>query len=429
MAQHRKSHERAARLLAENPSEQAEDSGNRPSPDGLSPNPSSRHPAWPLHHPRASRLRWHGRGLSRARPTAAARCRHQAAAGPRGLAPRSDRALQAGGEAARRAEPSQHCRHLRPARGGRRHRPDSRARRRPHAGEPAQGRAASVAGARSDRETDRGGARGRAREGDRSPRSQARQREGAARWRGQGARLRHCEGAQCAFGDRCRRRTLVVDGAGCGVRDACLHEPGAAARTARRPPRGHVGLWPAAVGNAHREAGVWWRHARGSDRRRPQCRTGVGHAAPQHTPVRPSPVGAHAAEGSQAAARLRVRCQARARRCVQHGAPAGGGCGTAAPAVGGGSSQCRGAGRSHGADAAASAARIGGHACQRRTRSRHRTAGGPRAGHGAVARWARRRLRVARHRRAVDALPPEARFAGGHASQLDRERHQPVLFA
>ena len=132
------------------------------------------------------------------------------------------------------------------------------------------------------RPPDRRGARGGAREGDRPPRPQARQRQAHAGREGQGPRLRPRQGDGPGGGRRVRGRPRALahadeladdDG---GARHAArrhprhrgLHGAGAGARQRGRQARRHLGLRRRPLRDAHRPVALRRRHGQRHARRR-----------------------------------------------------------------------------------------------------------------------------------------------------------------
>ena len=155
----------------------------------------------------------------------------------------------------RRAQPSEHRRHVRPRRGPRRLRRWSSS---SSTGQTLADRLAAgpllARGSAGPRATDAAGPRRRARARHRSPRPEARQHRGDARRHGEGARLRAREG----LGPTIRRRRHVgptITGAATGrhdARHAGVHEPGAGARPGRRQANRHLVVRLRALRNADR---------------------------------------------------------------------------------------------------------------------------------------------------------------------------------
>ncbi len=183
---------------------------------------------------------------------------------------------------------------------------DSRAGRRRNARRADRSRSASDRRGARDRAPDRPRPRGRAREGDRAPGSQAREREARPGRTGQGARLRARESARHrrvlaghhVFADDDRGR----DAGRRRARHGRLHVAGAGARQARRRARRHLGLRDGALRDAHGPQGLrgrdGLRHARGD----PHEGAGLERAAGRHAGVgpprasplpRPGPEDAH----------------------------------------------------------------------------------------------------------------------------------------
>ncbi len=134
-----------------------------------------------------------------------------------------------------------------------------------------------------DRAADRGRARGGAREGDRAPGPQARQREGHAGRQGQGAGLRPGEGADggpvVAGPDALADPDGRVDAGGGRDRDGGVHVAGAGARQVGRQAGRHLGLRRRAVRDARRAQGVRGRDGLGHARRRAEDGSGLERAA------------------------------------------------------------------------------------------------------------------------------------------------------
>ena len=254
-----------------------------------------------LPHHRRRRRRRDGRGVSRDRHEARPRGGAQAAASGLCLRPRPPRPLRARGEAARLAEPPEHraavC-----LRAGRADRRVVRSSARDGAGRgrgpgtAAQARADRRRRSGRDRAPGRRGTRGRAREGHRPPRPQAREREAHARRQGQGARFRPRQGVLGRSDVGLLGGPLAVPdtrphrhGRGHHPRHRRVHVARAGARAHGRQARGRLGLRCRAVRDAHRQAALRGRDGERRARGGPHPRAGLDGAAASRCWTHPRP--------------------------------------------------------------------------------------------------------------------------------------------
>ena len=231
----------------------------------------SRNPSWTVRDRRAARRRRDGRRVPGQGRAAWARGGAEVSAAGFRDRPGAPRPLRARGEAAGVAQPPQHRGAVRPRA------PREPARARPGVGRGRRPRRADRARpdpsrrGDSDRRADRGGAGCGARKGDRAPRPQAGERQGAAGRRGESAGFRPREGVGGA-GRKLGPGPVAddhesPDAGGGDSRDGGVHEPGAGARETGGQAGGHLGVRLPGVRDAHRREDVRRGHHHRCDRR------------------------------------------------------------------------------------------------------------------------------------------------------------------